>query len=126
MKLEPSAYVLYVDNLAISSQFYQDLLGIKPEEASGTFHSFTLSNGMRLALKAKHSVVPPIEGKCGDGELAFTLENVKKVDEVFANWQTKEISIISPPSQVCFGYTFVALDPDGHRLRVVSLGNSNA
>ena len=32
------------------------------------------------------------------------------------------INIIFPPSQVPFGYTFVALDPDGHRLRVASLG----
>lgn len=57
--LEPSAVVLYVDNLLVSSAFYQDLLGIKPEEDSPTFHSFKLSNGMGLGLKTKHSVEPP-------------------------------------------------------------------
>lgn len=122
--LEPNVVVLYVDDLVITSQFYQDLLGIRPEEASPTFHSFTLSNGMSLALKACHSVMPPTEEKSGNGELAFTLDDQKKVDELFSEWQTKGISIIFPPSQVPLGYTFVALDPDGHRLRVASLGKS--
>ncbi len=122
MILEPNVIVLYVNDLAIASQFYQDLLGIKPEEASITFHSFTLLNGISLALKAKHSVVPPTEAKSGNGELAFTLDDYKKVDELFAEWQAKGINILFPPSQVPFGYTFVALDPDGHRLRVASLG----
>ena len=124
MILEPNVIVLYVDDLAIASQFYQDLLGLKPIEASTTFHSFTLSNGMSLALKARHSVVPSTEEKSGNGELAFTLDDPKKVDELFAEWQAKGVSIVFPPSQVPFGYTFVALDPDGHRLRVAFLGKS--
>lgn len=121
MILEPTAIVLYVDNLAKSRQFYQDILGIKPEEASPTFHSFTLSNGMGLGLKARHAVEPPAE-KTGSGELAFTLDNNKKVDALFAEWQEKDINIALPPTVVPYGYTFVALDPDGNRLRVVSLG----
>ena len=78
MLLEPSSIVLYVEDITRTSQFYQDLLGIKPEEASPTFHAFKLSNGMSLALKARHSVVPPAEGKNGNGELAFTLIVIKK------------------------------------------------
>lgn len=124
MILEPNVIVLYVDDLAITSQFYQNLLGIKPEEGSPTFHSFTLPSGMSLALKAKHSVMPPTEAKSGNGELAFTLNSNQKVDELFAAWQAKKIDILLPPTQVPFGYTFVALDPDGHRLRVASIGKA--
>lgn len=123
MILEPNTVVLYVDNLAISSKFYRDVLGIKPEEASPTFHTFTLSNGMGLSLKAKHAVEPPTD-KNGSGELAFTLDNSKEVDALFAEWQKKEIYMALPPTVVTYGYTFLALDPDGHRLRVVSLGKS--
>jgi catechol 2,3-dioxygenase-like lactoylglutathione lyase family enzyme len=122
MIFEPNVIVLYVSNLTITSQFYQDLLGIKPIDASPTFHSFTLSNGMSLALKAKHSVIPPTEVKSGNGELAFTLNSNQKVDELFAAWQAQKIDILLSPTQVPFGYTFVALDPDGHRLRVASVG----
>lgn len=121
--LEPSAIVLYVDNLLVSSAFYQDLLGIKPEEDSPTFHSFKLSNGMGLGLKAKHSVEPPVE-EHGGGELAFTLDNNKEVDALFVEWQKKEMRICQPPTAVPYGYTFLALDPDGNRLRVVSLRKS--
>lgn len=123
MILEPTAIILYIDNLAISSKFYQDLLGIRPEEASPTFHSFTLSNGMGLGLKAQHAVEPPADKNSG-GELAFTLDNNKKVDALFAEWQEKDINMALPPTVVPYGYTFVALDPDDNRLRVISLGKS--
>lgn len=121
--IELSVIVLYVDNLLISSAFYQDLLGINPEESSPTFHSFKLSNGMSLGLKTKHTVEAPAE-KNGGGELAFALENSKKVDELFAAWQEKEITVLTPPTSLPYGYTFLAQDPDGHRLRVVSPGKS--
>lgn len=119
--LEPSSVVLYVDNLALSSAFYQDLLGIKPAVASPTFHTFTFSNGMNLGLKAKHAVQPPTDTN-GSGELAFTLDDNKKVDALCAEWQNKGIDIALPPTAVTYGYTFLALDLDGNRLRVVSLG----
>lgn len=122
MLIEPNLVVLYVNDLAKTSEFYQDLLGTRPEKASITFHSFTLSNGMSLALKAGHSVEPPSKEKSGNGELAFTLDSNQKVDELYAAWQAKKITIISPPTQLPFGYTFVALDPDGHRLRFACLG----
>ena len=123
MMIEPSAVVLYADNLTISSQFYHDLLGIKPVDASPTFTSFILSNGMGLGLKAKHAVEPPADEQ-GSGELAFTLDNHKKVDALFAEWQNKGIKIAQHPTVVSYGYTFVALDPDNNRLRVVTLGSS--
>lgn len=120
MMLEPNTIVLYVDNLAISSKFYQDILGIKAEQGSPTFTSFILSNGMGLALKEKHSVEPAVD-KNGSGELAFTLDNNIMVDDLFATWQKKGINIALPPTAVPYGYTFLALDPDSNRLRVVSL-----
>lgn len=124
MIFEPNVIVLYVDDLTITSQFYQDLLGIKPDETSSTFHSFTLSNGMSLALKARYAVMSPTKTKSDNGELAFTLDSNQKVDELFDAWQAQKIDILLPPTQVPFGYTFVALDPDGHRLRVAFIGKA--
>ena len=92
-------------------------------EASPTFHSFKLSNGMSLGLKAKQAIVPPAHQN-GSGELAFTLDNNKKVDELFAEWQEQKITILIPPAHLPYGYTFLASDPDGNRLRVVALAKS--
>ncbi len=127
MLLEPNVIVFYVENVAISSHFYQDLLGIKPREDSTTFHAFELSNGMHLALKARDTIVPPVENsQChGHGELAFVLENKQQVDKLCAEWQAKEIDMIFLPNPVPFGYAFVAVDPDGNRLRAVSLGKES-
>ena len=121
MIFEPTTIVLYVEHILISSQFYQDLLGIKADDTSPTFHTFRLSNGMSLGLKANHAVEPPTE-KSGRGELAFTVDNNNKVDTLFVEWQEKGIKMALPPTIVPYGYTFLALDPDGNRLRVVSLG----
>ena len=122
MLLEPNVMVFYVDDIAKSSQFYQTLLGATPAEASPTFHSFKLSTGMHLALKQKNTVIPTCDHKNGGSELAFILDDNKKVDELFTEWLRREINIILKPSILPFGYSFVATDPDGNRLRVVSLG----
>ncbi len=121
MLLKPAVIVLYVEDITTSSRFYQNILGINPEEASPSFHSFAFSKEMSLALKAQHTVEPPPEGKNGHGELAFVLDNQKQVDELFIEWQAKAMTISQLPGFMPYGYTFVALDPDGHRLRVVSL-----
>jgi len=124
--LEPNVIVFYVDNLPVSSQFYQSLLGIKPDEHSPTFTSFSLSNGMGLALKTKDSVEPAVHTQSGGhGELAFTLNNRQQVDALFTTWQNQAIKIIQPPYLLPYGYTFVGIDPDGNRLRVVSLEKSS-
>jgi predicted lactoylglutathione lyase len=120
--IEPNAIVFYVDDLAVSTQFYQELFGKKPQKESPTFNSFILSNGMSLGLKTSLSVLPAVDQKNNGGELAFTVDNSRKVDDLFIHWQNKGIKILQTPITVPFCYTFLALDPDGNRLRVVSLG----
>lgn len=122
--IEPNAIVFYVDDLAVSTQFYQELFDKKPQKESPTFNSFILSNGMSLGLKTSLSVLPAVDQKNNGGELAFTVDNSQKVDDLFVQWQNKGIKILQPPITVPFGYTFLALDPDSNRLRVVSLGTS--
>ncbi|MFN7096167.1 MAG: VOC family protein [Gammaproteobacteria bacterium] len=118
---EPNAIVFYVDNLALSSHFYQELFGFSPEVPSATFRCFKLSNGMLIGLKDKHAQGLSVDTNKGV-ELSFTVDNAKKVDELFLTWQQKGIRIVEMPAMVSFGYTFIAIDPDGNRLRVISTG----
>jgi hypothetical protein len=38
------------------------------------------------------------------------------------DWSRRKLPIVQAPTALDFGYTFVALDPDGHRLRLMAPG----
>ena len=109
--------ILYVDNPTASSQFYQRILGHEPLESSPTFVMFALKSGPMLGLWSKHTVEPAAQSAVGGGELAFALSDRKELQTLYGKWQSQGLPIIQTPTDMDFGHTFVALDPDGHRLR---------
>jgi len=115
--LDPNFVILYVDNPAISAAFYAGLLGRPPVESSPTFVMFALQSGVMFGLWSRHSVAPAAAAP-GGGELAFTVADVAAVHATHNDWRTRGLSIAQTPVALDFGTTFVALDPDGHRLRV--------
>lgn len=114
---DPNFIILYVDNPSKSATFYADLLDRPPVESSPTFVMFALESGMMLGLWARRTVAPAAGGS-GGGELAFTVADGAAVSAMHADWQKRGLSIAQTPVKMDFGVTFVALDPDGHRLRV--------
>lgn len=115
--IEPNFLILYVENLTISAEFYTQLLGKKPQEASPNFVMFALASGVMLGLWAKKTVEPDVTVSAGSGELAFAVARRIEVEHLYAQWSLQQ-PIIQAPINLDFGYTFVVLDPDGHRLRV--------
>lgn len=115
-----SLVILYVENPATSAAFYCDLLGSKPVEASPTFAMFALRPGVMLGLWSRHTVSPRALATGGGGELAFTVADAAAVDDTYKRWQLCGLQIERAPIDLDFGRTFVALDPDGHRLRVLA------
>lgn len=51
-------------------------------------------------------------------ELTFCLERNEAVDTCHALWVVMVVPMMQAPCEMDFGTTFVALTPDGHRLRV--------
>ena len=121
---EPGFFLLYVDNLAISSEFYAAMLGKLPVAASSSFSLFELRCGARLGLWARTSVQPAASIAGGACELGIALEDEAEVDRCHAAWQARGLCIIQQPTDMVLGRTFVALDPDGHRLRVFAPGTT--
>lgn len=117
----PNMTLLYVDNPENSAVFYRRLLGQAPVELSPTFALFVLSNGLKLAMWSKHSVEPAATVTGGGGEIGFMCELPQQVDALYQQWCEQGLAMIQPPVTLDFGYSFVACDPDGHRLRVYSL-----
>jgi catechol 2,3-dioxygenase-like lactoylglutathione lyase family enzyme len=115
---DPNFILLYVDNPPQSARFYADLLGKPPVESSPTFAMFALETGVMLGLWSRHTVEPAAAGAPGSGELAFTVADKDAVQRLHGDWSGRGLRIAQAPTDLDFGRTFVALDPDGHRLRV--------
>lgn len=116
----PNFFILYVDSPMASAVFYADLFGRPPVESSPTFALFALDSGVMLGLWSKHTVEPAATVGAGAAEVAFSMESKEAVESTYRTWTTRGLTILQMPVLMDFGYTFVALDPDHHRLRVFS------
>ena len=121
--LDLNCVILYVDNPTKSAAFYTDLLGKPPVESSPSFVMFALDSGVMLGLWSRHTVAPAANTP-GGSELAFTVADVDAVTAMHADWRKRGLSIAQTLVAMDFGTTFVALDPDGHRLRVMAPNRS--
>ena len=120
---DPNFVLLYVDNPARSAAFYSDLLGKQPVESSANFVLFALASGAMFGLWSRREVEPKLEANgVSGGELAFAVEDKKAVAAAHQDWTKRGIKIVQAPTTMDFGFTFTALDPDGHRLRVFAPG----
>jgi catechol 2,3-dioxygenase-like lactoylglutathione lyase family enzyme len=110
--------LLYVSDPLRSARFYTKLLNEPPIEATPTFAMVKLSADVMLGLWLRGDVAPPVAALPGGSEIAFTVETTEHVTLLHAKWSELEIAIAQPPTEMDFGHTFVALDPDGNRIRV--------
>ena len=120
----PNFFILYVDNPARSAAFYRELLGREAVESSPTFAMFALDAGVMLGLWSRHTVEPAAKGTGGGHEVCFPVEGKARVDQLYADLSKRGLQIAQAPVELDFGYTFVALDPDQHRLRVFASNGS--
>ncbi|HLP42826.1 MAG TPA: VOC family protein [Fibrobacteria bacterium] len=116
--LSPDFILLYVENVSTSAAFYSNLLGNGPVDNSANFAMFPLQSGVMLGLWAGHDVQPRPTSAGGGSELGFTAKDQASVDAMHKEWSERGYAIAQKPVLMDFGYTFTALDPDGHRLRV--------
>ncbi len=117
-----SFILLYVANPPASAAFYADLLGAPIVEQAPTFAMVPLREGVMLGLWARPGVAPVATAAPGASEIALTVASADAVHATHADWAKRPIAIAQPPTTMDFGTTFVALDPDGHRIRVFAPG----
>jgi catechol 2,3-dioxygenase-like lactoylglutathione lyase family enzyme len=116
--------ILYVRDPPASADFYSTLLGRPVVERAPTFSMLPLCQGMMLGLWSKHTVEPAAQAAGGGAEIAITAGSADEVRATHAEWKKRRLTIAQPPTEMDFGTTFVALDPDGHRIRVFAPGAS--
>ena len=110
--------LLHVDSPAKSASFYSGLLGISILEQSPTFCMLSLRDGVMLGLWSRLTVEPESAGAAGTSEIAFTVADAQAVQQTYDDWTKRPLKILQHPTRMDFGTSFVACDPDGHRLRV--------
>jgi catechol 2,3-dioxygenase-like lactoylglutathione lyase family enzyme len=115
---DPDYVLLYVANPLASEAFYRRVLGRTPVESSPTFVMFVLGSGVKIGLWTATDVSPAATARPGATELAFTLKQPSDVDATCEAWRAAGTIIAQEPTDLDFGRAFLALDLDGHRLRV--------
>lgn len=113
----PNFIILYVADAALSANFYSDILSSTAIESSPTFAMFALGSGVMLGLWKKDTVLPVATAAAGSNELAFAVPDQDMLKQMYQDWQARGMHIAQPLTTMDFGLTFVALDPDGNRLR---------
>ncbi|WP_437608450.1 VOC family protein [Erwinia sp. V71] len=116
--LNPNLILLYVADPLRSSEFYQQLLGCAPDVALPTWAAFSFDNGLNLGLWSTSARDFVSTGNGHRAELSFMVADATRVEALYQQWLAQDVTIEQPPFDAVFGRTFVALDPDGHRLRV--------
>jgi predicted enzyme related to lactoylglutathione lyase len=114
---QPGLIILYVANPTASAAFYADLFGTAPVETSPNFVMFKLASGLMFGLWRREDVKPAAPALPAANELVIFSGDV---DAVHADWAGRGVSMLAAPVAAEFGRSFVAADPDGHRLRVLA------
>ncbi|WJR75353.1 VOC family protein [Bradyrhizobium sp. NP1] len=114
----PNLLPLYVSDPAASQAFYERLLGRKPLGVFPTYVAFDFDGRLMLGLWSMQAKNFVSGGSGHRSELAFMVESEADVHRLHDEWRAAGVAIEQEPMNAVFGLTFVALDPDGHRLRV--------
>ncbi|MBS0635547.1 MAG: VOC family protein [Verrucomicrobia bacterium] len=110
--------LLFVESPQESCEFYKKLLQREPLEASPTFCLFQFDNGIQLGCWSRHTAEPKVVATPSTAEICFSADEIDKAFEVM---KKENIPMLQDITDMDFGRTFVARDPDGHRIRIYRL-----
>jgi len=99
-----------------SAALYTEILGTEPVEKATTFVLYVLANGGKIGLWLADDVEPKAK-PAGGMEISFTEPDKAALLATYEAWKALGLTILQPPTDMDFGFTFTAEDPDGHRLR---------
>lgn len=116
--LSPNLILLYVEDPEKSAAFYTRLLGGEPVAAFPNYVAYALENGLNLGLWSTKAANFVSSGSGHRMEVAFMVKDDGEVERLYTEWRKAGVPIEQELMTAVFGRTFVALDPDGHRLRV--------
>lgn len=116
--INPNLVLFYVKNPLESASFYEKVFEQRPVAALPSYVAFTFSNGFTFSLWSIEAKDFVSSGSGSRAELAIMVPDDTEVRRLRDLWGKLEVTIEQDLHEAVFGLTFVALDPDGHRIRV--------
>ncbi|QHK22528.1 glyoxalase (plasmid) [Pseudarthrobacter psychrotolerans] len=114
----PNLFLIYVTDVARSTAFYSDLFEMEPVAVTPRYVPFEVAPGVLFALwSGRGDTVMAASPRAS--EVGLMLSGSKAaVDDRYADWTAKGVTVIEEPHEDVFGRTFVIADPDGNLIRV--------
>lgn len=116
--LTPNLLLFYVRNPMESAVFYEKIFKMKPVASFPTYVAFSFMNGFTFSLWSIEARNFVSVGEGHRSELAFMVASEGQVNALRNEWKELGVEIEQDLHEAVFGLTFVAFDPDGHRIRV--------
>ena len=107
-----SFILVCVEDIAASAAFDASVLGRPAIESLPTFAMPPAGPDLM-----RRGGMKPAAPSGPRAEIALTASKAE-VDAMHAEWRSRGVAVVQAPTAMDFGYTFVALDPNGQRLRV--------
>lgn len=114
----PNLFLIYVTDVERATAFYRDLFQIEPVVRTPRYVPFEVAPGVLFALwSGRSEQVTP--GAPRTFEVGLMVPGTAAVvDEIYARWSAKGVTVVEEPYDDVFGRTFVVADPDGNLIRV--------
>jgi hypothetical protein len=116
--LTPNLVLFYVKDPIKSAVFYENIFEKKPVAAFPTYVAFKFPNDFTFSLWSTSAKNFVSAGSGNLSELAFMVSDEPEVRRLREDWGKLGVVIEQDLHEAVFGLTFVALDLDGHRIRV--------
>lgn len=110
--------VLYVEDVQLSMSFYERVFECQPKLLSPTFAVVEFAENVKITLKQADALTPSSQVRGGGTELSIPATSRIELDNLFEQWKKLSVVFAQEREKSVYGVNFVALDPDGHRLRV--------
>lgn len=114
----PNLFLIYVADVERATAFYTDLFDMEPVMLTPRYVPFEVAPGVLFALWSGggENAVPSTPRTSEVG--LMVPGSATAVDEVYAAWVAKGVTVLEEPHDDVFGRTFVIADPDGNLIRV--------
>ncbi|WAP68829.1 VOC family protein [Jiella pelagia] len=118
--------LLYTDDVSRNAAKLERFFGFAPVEYTPGFALFFFGEG-RLGLWKIDAVEPRAEARPGACEFALSLDGGRvAVDAAAARAIDAQLTILQEPTEMDFGFTFLAALDDGNRIRMFSRSEAPA